>query len=209
LELIAEAVENVLGRLKDARPRLGSRVDRAATYLTVQLSTSARTRPIKCRIRKGGRRVYLVSILTSGGVTYEVNPADWSCSCPDHLRHGPGCKHGLGCWVLATANRPLPKSRPAESPCEVCGAAFARERLIEVGEGPAEEILNPGMRVCRMCARGHGLGHDPRRSHGEAQEDESSGEGAESPPPCRSSTRPATGRMGRSHRGRWCRCGSR
>jgi hypothetical protein len=34
-----------------------------------------------------------------------------------------------------------------------------------------------------MCARGHGLTHGPRRSHGEAQEDESSGEGAEDPPP--------------------------
>ena len=182
VDMIAEAFEEALARLKQARPRLESRVDRAATYLTVQLSTSARTRPIKCRIRKGGRRVYLVSSLTSGGVTYEVNPADWSCSCPDHHRHGPGCKHSLGCWVLAMANRPLPETRPAELPCEDCGETFPRGRLIEVQEGQAQETLNPGMRVCRMCAGRHGLG--PRRSNTETQEDdESSGERAEDPPP--------------------------
>ena len=181
-DMIAEAVENVLARLKQARPRLESRVDRAATYLTVQLSTSARTRPIKCRIRKGGRRVYLVSSLTSGGVTYEVNPADWSCSCPDHHRHGPGCKHSLGCWVLVTANRPLPETRPAELPCEVCGEAFPRGRLIEVQEGQAEETLNPGTKVCRMCAGEHGL-PVPRTHREETQDDEGDGEGAEEPPP--------------------------
>ena len=167
--MIAAAVEESLARLKEARPRLESRIDRAATYLTVQLSTSARTRPIKCRIRKGGRRVYLVSSLTSGGVTYEVSPLDWACSCPDHHRTGEACKHSLGCWILAKANTPIPNTRPSELPCEDCGEALPHDRLIEVQEGQAEETLNPGMRVCRMCARDHGL-PVPRTSPQESEE---------------------------------------
>ena len=104
-EQLVDAVERVLSRLREARPHLLGRLDRATTILTVHLSTSARTRPIKCRIRSGGRRVYLVASLSSRGAVYEVSPADWSCSCPDFHRHGPACKHSLGCFVLDTASR--------------------------------------------------------------------------------------------------------
>ena len=177
-DVLAARVEEELARLREARSHLASRVDRVATVLVMQLSSSARTRPIRCRVRKGGRRVYLVSSLTSGGVTYEVSPADWSCSCPDHHRHGPGCKHALGCWVLATANRPLPSIPPTELPCSDCGDRFPRDRLIEVQEGQGEETLNPGSRVCRLCALRHGL-PVPRSSHETdeeaAQDDEEEG----------------------------------
>lgn len=169
LDVIAERVENELARLREARPHLASRVDRAASVLVMQLSSSASTRPIRCRVRKGGRRVYLVSSLSSGGVIYEVSPVDWSCSCPDFHRSGPGCKHALGCWILATANTPLPSVRPAEIPCSDCGESFPRDRPIEVGEGVAEETLNPGDMVCRMCAPRHSL-PAPQSSHETAQE---------------------------------------
>ena len=102
---LVDAVERVLARLREARPHLEGRLDRATTILTVHLSTSARTRPIKCRIRSGGRRVYLVASLSSRGAVYEVSPADWRCSCRDFFRNGPGCKHSLGCFVLDTASR--------------------------------------------------------------------------------------------------------
>ena len=168
-DLIAERAAEELARLRDARPHLASRVDRAATVLVMQLSSTPRARPIKCRVRKGGRRVYLVSSLTSGGVTYEVSPADWCCSCPDHHRHGRGCKHSIGCWILARTNTPLPYDRPAEIRCSDCGIGFHRDRLIEAQEGQAEGTLNPGELVCRHCAPRHGL-PVPRSSRETTQE---------------------------------------
>jgi hypothetical protein len=88
-------VEEALARLREARPHLESRLDRAATIVVVHLSSAARTRPIRCRIRIDGRRAYLVSSLTSGSAVYEVDPRSWSCSCPDYHRRGTACKHGI------------------------------------------------------------------------------------------------------------------
>ncbi len=155
--MIAGAVEETLARLKEARPHLETRLDRAAGLLVMQLSSRPRSRPIKCRIRRGGKRVLLVASLTSGGITYEVDPQAWSCSCPDFHRRGSACKHVLAAWTLERANTPLPKAPPAEIACEGCGEVLPRALLVEVGEGQAEETLNPGMRVCRLCARDHGL----------------------------------------------------
>jgi len=105
-------VEEALARLREARPHLESRLDRAATIVVVHLSSAARTRPIRCRIRKDGRRAYLVSSLTSGGAVYEVSPLDWSCSCPDYRRRGAACKHGIAAWILANA---APRTVPQTS----------------------------------------------------------------------------------------------
>lgn len=168
-DLIAEAVENVLARLRDARPHLESRLDRAATIVVVHLSSAARTRPIRCRIRKNGKRVYLVASLSAGGAVYEVNPTDYSCSCPDYHRRGAACKHGIAAWIVANAAAPRHHERPSEIPCEGCGELLPRDRLIEAQEGEAEATLNPGMRVCRMCAKDHGL-PIPRSSHEASEE---------------------------------------
>ncbi len=127
--LIADAVERVLARLKVVRPHLEGRLDRAATYLVVQLSTSARTRPIRVRVRKGGKRVMLVASLTSGGVTYEVDPASWSCSCPDHHRRAAPCKHSIAAWVLATASNTAPEPEPQDEPAGGLTHAQARRWL--------------------------------------------------------------------------------
>jgi SWIM zinc finger len=114
-ERLADAVEEALARLREARPHLESRLDRAATYLVVHMSSSTRTRPIKVRVRKNGRPVFLVTSLTSGGAVYEVNPADWSCSCPDFHRRGSACKHALAAWILASAATDPTTKRPAEA----------------------------------------------------------------------------------------------
>ncbi len=183
---MADAVEEVLARLRGARPHLEGRIDRAATYLVVHMSSSTRTRPIKIRVRKNGRPVFLVASLSHGGAVYEVDPQDWSCSCPDHHRRGAACKHSIAAWVLATASNAPEPEPPKEIRCEGCGEVLPRDRLIEVQEGQAGETLNPGMRVCRMCARDHGL-PIPRSSH-EAGEDGAQGdaddeEGGEAPMP--------------------------
>jgi hypothetical protein len=105
-------VEAALARLREARPHLESRLGRAATIVVVHLSSAARTRPIRCRIRKDGRRAYLVSSLTSGGAVYEVDPRSWSCSCSDYHRRGAACKHGIAAWILANA---VPSTAPQTS----------------------------------------------------------------------------------------------
>lgn len=103
-DLIAERVEEELARLREARPHLIGRIDRAATIVVVHLSSASRNRPIRCRVRRGGHRVMLVSSLSSGGVTYEVDTTSWSCSCPDARRRGGACKHSLAGWVLYRAS---------------------------------------------------------------------------------------------------------
>ena len=151
LEKIAEAVEQELAVLREARPHLESRIDRAAGLLVVQLSSGPRTRPIRCRIRKDGKRVYLVASLSAGGVTYLVDPIGWNCSCPDHQRRDAMCKHVAASWVLWKADR------PRRAACADCKESFHPDRLLEVQEGQAEETLNPGQKVCRVCAPRHGL----------------------------------------------------
>ncbi len=101
--MLADAVEETLARLRAARPHLEGRLDRAATIVVVHLSSAARTRPIRCRIRKNGKRVFLVTSLSAGGAVYEVDAQDYSCSCPDFHRRDAACKHGIAAWILASA----------------------------------------------------------------------------------------------------------
>lgn len=150
LDAIAERVERELAQLRDARPYLSSRIDRAAGLLVQQLSIAPRLRPIRVRTR-GERARFLVNSLTEGGVTYSVDPRDWTCSCPDYHRRNAPCKHVLGTFVLWKA------AKPRRARCADCGESFHPDRLLEVGEGEAEETLRPGERVCRICAPRHGL----------------------------------------------------
>ena len=105
LDLVAERVERELLRVRAARPHLASRVDRAAHILVAHLSCR-RQRLIRVRIA-GGRARFLVS--GSKGAVYVVDPANWSCSCPDHHRRGATCKHSIACWALwrASSARPV------------------------------------------------------------------------------------------------------
>ena len=98
--IIAERVERELERLRAARPALAERVSRAENILVTHLSCR-RQRVIRVRVREGRPR-FLVS--GSAGAVYVVDPASWSCSCPDHHRRGKGCKHALACWALWRAS---------------------------------------------------------------------------------------------------------
>ena len=136
-EQLADAVEEALARLRAARPHLESRLDGAATIVVVHLSSSTRTRPIKVRVRKNGRPVFLVASLTNGGAIYEVNPTDWSCSCPDFHRRGAACKHGIAAWILANA---VTKTAPQASDETVQGDDDGKARA-EVPAGAAGAVV--------------------------------------------------------------------
>jgi hypothetical protein len=103
---IAESVEQELARVRAARPSLASRISRAENILVTHHS-SRRQRVLRVRTY-GGRARFLVS--GSGGAVYVVDPASWSCLCPDHHRRGAACEHSIACWALW---RVLQAARPA------------------------------------------------------------------------------------------------
>ncbi len=93
---IAESIERELDRVKAARPGLVSRVERAENIIVTHLSCR-RANMVRVRVTGKGAR-FLVS--GSKGAVYVVDPASWSCSCPDAHRRGAGCKHSIACWAL-------------------------------------------------------------------------------------------------------------
>ncbi len=98
----AEAVEQVLERLKAARPHLVERIARAENILVTHLSCR-RQRVLRVRVCDGRAR-FLVS--GSKGAVYVVDPTTWSCSCPDHHRRGAGCKFSVAAaWETGAAAR--------------------------------------------------------------------------------------------------------
>ncbi len=116
VETVAGRIEQELARVRAARPSLASRVARAENILVTHLSCR-RQRLIRVRVDRDGRPRFLVN--GSGGAVYVVDPASWSCSCPDHHRRGAGCKHSIACWVLWRAS-----ARPATlSGCDLLLAA--------------------------------------------------------------------------------------
>lgn len=99
---IAERVEREFQRVEACRPGLASRLERAADIVAAHLACR-RQRLIRVRV-SGGTARFLIS--GSGGAVYVVDPASWSCTCPDHHRRGAACKHALACWALARVGGP-------------------------------------------------------------------------------------------------------
>ena len=125
VETVAARIEQELARVRAARPTLASRISRAENILVTHLSCR-RQRTIRVRV-SGGRARFLVS--GSEGAVYVVDPASWSCSCPDHHRRGAGCKHALACWALWRASaRP---ARGVEHVGEIVGRAVPVPRLCD------------------------------------------------------------------------------
>jgi hypothetical protein len=88
-----------------------------------------------------------------------VDPAAWSCDCPDHRRRQAACKHALACWVLERAYRPSPGSLgTAEGECSGCGGRFTSRELTELHEDN-HDILTyfDGDLLCRECADNAGV----------------------------------------------------
>jgi hypothetical protein len=146
--LLAERIETEIERIREARPHLSSRLDRASTLLLLQLASSPRQRPVKVRIAADGRRRFLVSSTSSGGVVYSVDCATYACNCPDAQRRGIGCKHGLCCFIL----RRVAREARAKPGCQVCvdGWVYMGEDVIDSETGEVTTFHNPTR--CRRCA---------------------------------------------------------
>jgi hypothetical protein len=147
-EGISEAVEEELARLREKRPGLVSRLDRAGHLLVVHLS-DPRSGTIRVRIDAKRRPSFLIRSLTSGGI-YVVEPgeAGWSCSCPDYHRRNAPCKHLVAAWCLKRA-----ADRGAQRKgCALCinGWVYVGEDVIDSETGEVTTFHNPIR--CRHCA---------------------------------------------------------
>jgi hypothetical protein len=149
--LLAERIEAEIERIREARPHLSSRLDRASNLLLLQLASPPWQRPVRVRIAADGHRRFLVSSTSSGGVVYSVDPTTYSCSCPDAHRRGLGCKHGLCCFIL---RRVAGTQRRGCSACER-GWVFLGEDVLDPESGEVTEAVNPVR--CTRC--GDGLSH--------------------------------------------------
>jgi hypothetical protein len=146
---IAQAVEREIERLRELRPVLDSRIDRAASILVMQLSSNPRSRPVRVRISKDGTAKFLVASATVGGGVYVVDPKRWECNCPDaHRRVGKGCKHSITCYVLERVARVPWKG------CRFCrgGWVFRTEAIVNPESGEVAEAINPVR--CKRCQDG-------------------------------------------------------
>jgi hypothetical protein len=151
-EVLAERIETEIERIREARPYLSSRLDRAATLLVSQLSLPPQMRPVRVRIGAGGTRRFLVRSTSSRGVVYSVDPTTYSCSCADAHRRGIGCKHGLCCFILRRV------ARTQKRGCSACdrGWVFLGEEIVDPESGEVVGAINPVR--CTRC--GDGLSHE-------------------------------------------------
>jgi hypothetical protein len=143
-ERIAKAVEEELERLRELRPHLESRIDRAAHLLVVHLS-DPRQGTIRVRVAADRRFRFVVRSLTSSGL-YVVDNA-WNCSCPDFHRRDAACKHALAAWCLKRAA----DRRVWRKGCAQCidGWVFMGEDVIDSETGEVATFHNPVR--CRRC----------------------------------------------------------
>jgi hypothetical protein len=96
---IQEIVEE-LDRIKEARPSLASRVERAEHIITTQLSVSNGSRPVRVRLLAGGAHEYRVRSGSKLQREYVIDPMTWTCTCPDHAKRSAACKHVIACFTL-------------------------------------------------------------------------------------------------------------
>lgn len=146
-ERVSEAIEEELARLREKRPGLASRIDRAAHLLVTHLS-DRRSGMIRVRVGSDRRPRFLVRSLTSGGI-YVVDPAEagWSCSCPDYHRRNAPCKHLVAAWCLKSVDRRARR----KGGCALCinGWVHMGEHLIDSQSGEVVEATN--VTRCRRC----------------------------------------------------------
>lgn len=129
-EIIAERIDVETARLRERRPHLDRRIERATNLLVAHLSSPGAV--IRVRVGAGDPR-FLVASLNDRGAVYTVNPGSWACSCPDFHRNNSPCKHAICCfvlWRLAQCGR----SYGAVNRREVVGCPICRNGIVHVGQ---------------------------------------------------------------------------
>ncbi len=82
---VTQVVEE-LDRIKEARPTLASRVERAEHIIVTQFSVSNGSRPVRVRLHADGTHEYRVRSGSKLMREYTIDPITWSCDCPDHAK---------------------------------------------------------------------------------------------------------------------------
>ncbi len=93
-------VVDTLDRIKEARPSLASRVERAEHIIVTQMSGSNGSRPVRVRLHADGTHRYFVRSGSKLQREYTINPLSWTCDCPDHAKRSAACKHVIACFAL-------------------------------------------------------------------------------------------------------------
>lgn len=96
---ITQVVEE-LDRIKEARPSLASRVERAEHIIVTQMSVSNGSRPVRVRLHADGTHRYFVRSGSKLRREYVIDPMTWTCNCPDHSKRSAACKHVIACFTL-------------------------------------------------------------------------------------------------------------
>jgi hypothetical protein len=99
-EVRVQQVVEELERIKEARPSLASRVERAEHIICTQLSVSNGSRPVRVRLLAGGTHRYFVRSGSKLQREYIIDPLSWTCTCPDHEKRREACKHVIACFTL-------------------------------------------------------------------------------------------------------------
>ena len=154
-EDIVARIDEEIKRLREKRPHLEAKINRAEHIITAHLAGRPRMQIVRARLSAAGRCRFLVSSLTSSGAVYTVHPGDWSCSCPDHHRTSVGCKHALACWVLWRLAQPSRSAgtvtQQEDVGCDVCsgGIVYVRQEFVnrKTGEVKERKVAIP----CKRC----------------------------------------------------------
>ncbi len=99
-EVRVQQVVEEMERIKEARPSLASRVERAEHIICTQLSVSNGSRPVRVRLHADGTHRYWVRSGSKLQREYTIDPMTWTCNCPDHAKRGAACKHVIACFTL-------------------------------------------------------------------------------------------------------------
>lgn len=155
-EAIVECIEQELSRLRQRRPHLDRRIERATNLLVVHLSSPSSV--IRIRVGAGGPR-FLVASLNDRGAVYSVDPETWSCSCPAAHRYKGPCKHVLSAYVLWRVAQPDRSHdtvvRQDSDGCPVCENGLVRrtENYVNTTTGELKErTLSLPCRACGGAA---------------------------------------------------------
>jgi transcriptional regulator NrdR family protein len=151
-EIFLEKIEWEISRLREKRPALSDRIDRAVDILLTHLSCPGQ-RVVCVRVGLGGRPKFVFKSLNERGASYIVNPSVWACSCPAFHRRGGPCKHSLAAWLLWRVAQPAIIRKRT---CDGCDRRYPAGEMTEVTEAHDSLTWFPGDLLCPGCLRAHG-----------------------------------------------------